>query len=110
MIGRLTQQPEALAVLRDHGADTANSGYSVMTRMELLGFPLITPPEIQGIERLLSLLIRYALVTAIEDAAIRLRRSVSVKLPDAIILATAQVHELKLLTLDRRLAALAARF
>lgn len=40
---------------------------------------------------------------------IRLRRFNQCKLPDAIIAATAQVHQLTLLTLDQRLEKLAAQ-
>jgi len=39
-----------------------------------------------------------------EAAAVLVRRRTKLKLPDAIILATAQVHKLELLTLDERLA------
>lgn len=109
LIGWLEQQPVALALLRDRKVTTANSGYSAISRMELLGFSSITPPEIQAIDRLLAKMVRYSLVVTIEDAAILLRRSAPVKLPDAVILATAQVHGLHLLTLDQRLAALAAK-
>jgi predicted nucleic acid-binding protein len=108
LIGMLAQTPVALALLRGHGATTANSGYSAITRMELLGFPAITPPEIQQIAALLAKIARYALIAEIEDEAISLRRSARIKLPDAIILATAKVHKLVLLTLDQRLAALAS--
>ena len=103
----LAKSPAALALLRSHSATTANSGYSAITRMELLGFPAITPSEIQEITGLLAKLTRYALIAEIEDEAILLRRSARIKLPDAIILATAKVHGLTLLTLDQRLATLA---
>ena len=40
----------------------------------------------------------------IEDAAISIRRSrTSVKLPDALIIATARVHHVRLVTLDHNL-------
>ena len=41
----------------------------------------------------------------VEDAAITLRRTRRLKLPDAIVAATARVHGLELLTLDDVLAA-----
>ncbi len=91
-----------------HGVNTANSGYSVITRIELLGFPAITPVEIVGIERMLAPFMRYALATEVEEQTILLRRSKRVKLPDAIIAATAKVHGLTLLTLDENLAKIAA--
>jgi len=42
----------------------------------------------------------------IEEYTIMVRRSKKVKLPDALILATAKVHGLTLLTLDQRLETL----
>ena len=56
-------------------------------------------------------LFRFAYLSitpAIEDAAIDLRRRRKVKLPDALIAATALVHGLNLLTLDADLIALLA--
>jgi predicted nucleic acid-binding protein len=47
---------------------------------------------------------------AVERVAIHLRRAGYCKLPDAIIVATAQVHQLKLLTLDERLTKLTEPF
>jgi len=41
---------------------------------------------------------------AIEDATIQIRRQYGLKTPDAIIAATASVHNLELLTLDQQLA------
>jgi hypothetical protein len=41
----------------------------------------------------------------VEDAAIALRRQRKIKLPDALIAATAWVHQLDLLTLDEGLRA-----
>ncbi len=110
LIGMLNRQPDTLILLRDHNATTGNSGYSVITRIELLGFPKITPQDIQTTEGLLATIVRYPLITAIEDRAIQLRRSAQFKLPDIIILATAQIHGLQLLTLDQRLAAWADQF
>ena len=108
LIGRMSHRPEVLALLSAHGVNTANSGYSVITRIELLGFPAITPVEIVGIERMLAPFMRYALATEVEEQTILLRRSKRVKLPDAIIAATAKVHGLTLLTLDENLAKIAA--
>ena len=42
---------------------------------------------------------------SIEQEAIKFRRAQNVKLPDAIIAATAKVYGLRLLTLDQELAA-----
>ena len=44
-----------------------------------------------------------ALDVDIEDVTIQLRRSTSLKLPDAMIATTARIHRLELLTLDQKL-------
>ncbi|MEN9434497.1 MAG: hypothetical protein RLZZ422_2086 [Pseudomonadota bacterium] len=77
--------------------------YSAITRMELLGFPSITSTEEQAIRELLDEMHYIALDRAIEDLAIQLRRSTTLKLPDATIAATALLHKLTLLTLDEKL-------
>jgi len=41
---------------------------------------------------------------AIEDKTINLKQQHRIKLPDAIILATALSHQIELLTLDKKLA------
>jgi len=45
-----------------------------------------------------------AITSPIENKAIEIRRNQQLKLPDAIIAATAQHHQLELLTLDKQLA------
>ena len=45
----------------------------------------------------------FTITKAVEDEAIRIRRTAKLKLPDALILATSMVHHLKLITLDKKL-------
>ncbi len=49
--------------------------------------------------------VKLAISSPVEDVAIELRRSRKVKLPDALIAATALHHGLELLTLDAGLLA-----
>ena len=51
-------------------------------------------------------MVYFPLTSAIEDSAISLRRQRKVKLPDAIIAATASVHSLELISADKDLCAL----
>ena len=74
--------------------------FSAVTRMELLGFPGITVDEDSLIRQRLAQFTYLAISTGIEDAAIELRRSRRVKIPDALIAATALCHGLELLTMD----------
>ena len=74
--------------------------YSAITRMELLGYPGINAAEEQLIVDRLSKFTYRTITIEIEDGAIALRRARKVKLPDAIIAATAIHDGLELLTFD----------
>ena len=74
--------------------------YRAITRMELLGFPGITPTEEQVIRSTLDRFQYLGISFEVEEAAIGVRRTRRAKLPDALIAATALCHELELLTLD----------
>ena len=104
LIGMYKHLPDVRNLLNASSATTANCGYSAITRMELLSYPGITQAEITALQNLLAKLTYLPLTMAIEDATISLRRAHRVKLPDAIIVATAEVHGLRLLTLDKNLA------
>ncbi len=86
------------------GIDLQNCAYSSVTRMELLGFPNITQDEIKIISALLGQMTQVSIDRAIEDKTINLKQRHRIKLPDAIILATAINHKIELLTLDKKLA------
>ena len=77
---------------------------SVITRMELLGFSGITEYEERTFKVLLSKMTRLSLNEDIEYATIQLRKQRRIKLPDAIIAATAIAYNLELLTLDKDLS------
>lgn len=83
--------------------------YSSITRMELLGFPEIDAEQEQAIVSMLSAMHHLPIDRKVEDAAIQLRRATRLKLPDVIIAATAKVHGLDLLSLDRALCAVLLR-
>jgi predicted nucleic acid-binding protein len=77
---------------------------SVITRMELLAFPAITPEQEQQYNSFLSTRFIIPLDDEIERAAILLRRrKPGIKLPDAIIAATAQVLDAAFVTNDKPL-------
>ncbi|NOR70428.1 MAG: PIN domain-containing protein [Methylomarinum sp.] len=86
------------------GIDLENCAFSSVTRMELLGFPNITQNEIKIISSLLSQMSQLTIQRTIEDKTINLKQQHRIKLPDAIILATALNHQIELLTLDKKLA------
>jgi predicted nucleic acid-binding protein len=71
---------------------------SVITRIELLGWTLISEEEVKMISSFLSDVIVFSLSEPIIIKTIALRQSLKIKTPDAIIAATALTHNLTLLT------------
>ena len=76
---------------------------SVITRMELFSFPSLTPDGESGLKRFLADLIVVPLNDEIEQASITIRRDTRLKLPDAIVAATAWVKDAILITRDKSL-------
>lgn len=103
ILGLLKSSPETLTLIKDRQIEARQCAYSAITRMELLGFPGITRAEETLIQNKLEHLTYLPITTSIEDAAIRLRRTRKVKLPDAIIAASALIVGVELLTMDRHL-------
>ena len=100
ILGMLKSTPEVLALVGSAHLMAHQCAYSAVTRMELLGYPGITADEDVLIRQRLAQFTYLAISTVIEDKAIELRRSRRVKLPDALIAATALCHGLDLLTMD----------
>jgi predicted nucleic acid-binding protein len=73
---------------------------SVITEMELLSFPALTKTEEKVIRDFLADIQVVGILPDIKENAIRLRRDHKLKLPDAIIAATALSLDALLLTND----------
>jgi len=101
IIGLLKGRESAVKALE--GISITDCGYSAITRMELLGFHSITAEEERAIHNLLDRMAHLSLTPLIEDMTIQIRRQHRIKLPDAIIAATAKTHGVTLLTLDKEL-------
>ncbi|MEO5348675.1 MAG: PIN domain-containing protein [Magnetococcus sp. YQC-3] len=78
-------------------------GISIVSEIELLSFPSLRQEEEQAIHLLLEKLERLALNRAVRDQTILLRRRLGLKLPDAVIAATAISWNATLLTNDQQL-------
>jgi predicted nucleic acid-binding protein len=89
--------------------DNTERYISVITRMELLSFPRLTPEVEQNTLRFLADCNIVPLNQKVEETAIMLRRENRLKLPDAIIAATAFVLEATLITNDENLLRLNGR-
>ncbi len=76
---------------------------SVINRIELLGYANITAKDKAKIELVISKVGELALCDKTANQTINIRQQHKIKLPDSVILATANVHNLQLLTLDKKL-------
>ena len=75
--------------------------FSFITEIELLGKPGISTPEIKNIQSLLNTCVKVAHVEEINKLTISIKQQYKIKLPDAIIAATAIYYKLPLLTFDK---------
>ena len=89
---------EAGLELLDSILDTVESRISVITRIELLGFSPKREELVNFIIQFIEVSDEYDLSEPIIQKTIELRKSFKIKLPDAIIAATALCHDLILLS------------
>lgn len=80
-------------------------GVSIITEMELLSHPDLSESDERAIHAFLAAITLMEPVPAVRATAVRLRRQHRLKLPDAIIAATALEAGAELLTNDAKLAA-----
>lgn len=78
-------------------------GLSVISEMELLSFSGITSFEEERIRSLIQDCLVLFLTENVKNKTIALRRAYKIKLPDAIIAATAIENKLQLITADKGL-------
>ena len=86
-----------------HPLPVAQYFISIISEMELLSYPSLDEPAQARIEELLSKVSVIGLDEEVKNLAIRLRRQHSLKLPDAIVAATALSLGASLLTNDSKL-------
>jgi len=90
-----------------HPLRDGNYGISIITEIELLSFPGLSDEEERKIRELLSALECVHLTDKVRDHAIKLRRDHRLKIPDAIIAASALELGATLLTNDQAFAPVA---
>jgi len=83
--------------------DNEEYGISVITYMEVLGYDFESTKEKEFIEELLSYLSIIYIDEAIAKRVVALKKERKIKLPDAIICATAMINDSQLITNDIRL-------
>ena len=74
---------------------------SVISEIELLGWHKIQPDDIKRIKKILDNCTHVELLPVIKNIAIDIKQHHKIKLPDAIIAATAIYLDMPLLTADR---------
>nr|VFK02440.1 MAG: hypothetical protein BECKLFY1418A_GA0070994_11982 [Candidatus Kentron sp. LFY] len=105
VIGLLKGDPASVALAKRAKLRLDQCAVSQITRMELLSFPQITRDEERRIDAFLAACHVCGLDERTEQKAIRLRRLTTLKLPDAIVAASALVQGATLSTLDQRMKA-----
>jgi hypothetical protein len=79
---------------------------SVMTELELLAYPGLSAQEEQRVQDFLADLLPTDLTPAVKAHAVDFRKRLGLKLPDAIVAATARALNATLITNDQRLLTL----
>lgn len=108
ILGLLSAQPEVLSEVTARNLFISECAFSAITRMEILGFAGLEHEEELLIKQKLARMTYLPLTRATEDVAISLRQTRKIKLPDAIIAATAISAALTLLTMDKHLQSVMA--
>jgi len=91
-----------------HRLPVGSYSYSVISEIEVLSWPQMRPEHELVWRGLLAPLYRVEVDANVREAAIRLRRQHRLKLPDAIIVASALTLDAILLTNDQRLLTIPA--
>ncbi len=100
VIGFLAGVDWAVAFVNNAATEDALFFLSIITRMELLGFPGITPDEESKIQDFLSKVSVVGINPTVESHAIDVRKKTGLKLPDAIIMGTSTSIDAVLVTAD----------
>jgi predicted nucleic acid-binding protein len=110
VIGLLKGDAETIALIDSAGCTLPDSAVSQVTRMELLSAPGLQAADEKQVLSFLDACMVIPLSEAIEKRAVSIRKSQGLGLCDAVIVATAAVNDLQLVTHDERLQRFAASF
>jgi predicted nucleic acid-binding protein len=76
--------------------------YSAITRIEVLGFPNLSEQEEAAVRRLLDEFQEVAVSNAVVERTIQIRKLVRIKIPDALIAASADTAQAVVVTRNTR--------
>lgn len=94
---------EVLQIIHNKDIQRPQCAISVINRLEVLGYANMTADDELHLPNVLAGFEKIPLDLSIENTVIDLRKRHKIKLPDAIILATALNYRLELLSLDSNL-------
>lgn len=97
------QDEQAFCLFEQFNVEDGQCAYSDISYVEVFGWNGLQADDEQHFKTLLTGLPRLAINDDILEYTIMLRKNYRIKLPDALILATACVYKLQLLTLDDKL-------
>lgn len=103
ILGFYRQEPQVLKIVKQNNLRLEYCYISPINKMEVLGYQNISQSDEIGLTKLLNYFTTLALNEIVENKVINLRKHHKIKLPDAIVLATALTHHCQLLTLDNGL-------
>ena len=89
--------PTAVGIL-DLAAAAEWAGYTAITRLELFGYPELRPADEVVLRSMLACFHEVEVSGSIVDKAIEIRKKRRIRVPDAIIAATAVVMKARLIT------------
>ena len=99
LIDAFAGEPAAVKAITDVRSSVVEwVGFSSITRLELLGFAGLTGEDETGLRELLAQFNEFLVTPEVIDEAIRIRKAIRIKTPDAIIAATALVQNSLLVT------------
>jgi len=99
LIDAFAGRPDAArAMAAARSANLEWVGFSALTRLETLGFASLTPADDRGLRELLAQFNEAQITPDIIEEAIRVRKAIRIKTPDALIAATALNHQATLVT------------
>jgi predicted nucleic acid-binding protein len=101
LIGYLNDDKKVTEQLFAWRKDNKKFLISVITEVEILSFPLLTPEEITTIQRFLQEFTIIPLDTQLARMAAEIRRNYKIKLGDSVVIATAKLTNSILVSLDK---------
>jgi predicted nucleic acid-binding protein len=99
LIDALAGLPHGIRVLQEARKRSGISIiYSVISRIEVLGFPKLSPQEETAVRRLLNEFEEVAITNAVIERTIQIRKLVNIKIPDALVAASADTVQAIVIT------------